>query len=190
MNTTNMSIPTPTYAADKDDECAICLRPLYKKAGKVGKVGKLGKLGKPLQKLCCGHVFHYFCCIRMRNQMCPVCRTSMAETHVCDLLHTADEDEDEDEDEDGSIVLCQELTDVIDTVIDGDKLVIAEGVHQVLLRLDEERVCVESTRGDAGGFTRLDVLRAVFKAWGGREDTVIHTLVRLGNGDYKVKYDS
>ena len=181
--------PTPRYAAGNDDDCAICLQPLCLPS-------LLPVLAQPVvETLCCGHVFHYFCRAGMRNhQQCPVCRTSLAETHVCDLLCAAAEEDDEDDDQDGSIgcsiILCQKFADVVDTVIDGDALVIAEGVHRVLLRLDKERACVESSRGAAGGFTRMDVLRAVFKAWGGREDTLVHTLVLLGNGDYEVKYDS
>ena len=111
----------------------------------------------------------------------------MAETHVCYLLRTYD---DEDDYEGNSIYLCEDLTAFIDKVIDGDELVIAEGVAQVMLWLDEDSFCITSTRGAAGGFTRMDVLRGVFTKWGGREDTLIHTLIRLGNGDYKVGYDS
>jgi hypothetical protein len=181
--------PTPRYAAGNDGECALCMQPLCVPSLLLPDV---------VETLCCGHVFHYFCRCRLRNQQrCPVCRTSLAETHVCDLLCAADEEDDYDDDEDDqdgsvgcSIGLCQKFADVADTVIDGGALVIAEGAHRVLLRLDDARACVESSRGAAGGFTRLDVLRAVFEAWGGREDTRVHTLVRLGNGDYEVKYDS
>ncbi len=181
----------PTYADEERDDCAICLRRLTERR-RMGRLGRVD-LREPLSTLVCGHVFHLSCLGRLRGHMCPLCRMNTHGTKVCDLLcfdpeEAADREYDGEEYMGSGIILSTPSVSDIE-VIGANELVIAEDVQEIVLRLDNDQVRVVSPR-EGGGFTRGDVVTAAFEVWGGQEDTIMHTLERLGNGTYRILYDT